>query len=122
MAYERAGFTTHSAYNSKQLLANDDDVTTRKITLLTGASYVAGEVLGKITATGKYKRSLSAAGDGSEVPDLVLAEDVDATGGDKEAIAYETATVVATALTIGTAHTVASIREGLRDKGIKIDD
>ncbi len=122
MAYERAGYTQETAYQAKHLLANDDDITTRKVTILSGQNLVAGAVIGKITSGGKYKLSLSAASDGSEVPDLVLAEDCDASGGDKEAIAYETATVVATALTLGTAHTIASIREGLRDKGIKIDD
>lgn len=69
-----------------------------------------------------YKKSLAAATDGSQEPDLVLAQDCDASGGATEAVAYETATVVSTALTLGTGHTVASIREGLRLKGIKIDD
>ena len=49
MAYERAGYTQDAGYQTKNLLANDDTVTTRKITLLAGAAYVAGEVLGKIT-------------------------------------------------------------------------
>ena len=122
MAYERAGFRQEAIAANKHLLANSDDITTRKVTMLAGASYPLGSVIGKITASGKYLTSAAAAGDGSHVPDLVLAEDCDATGGDREAIAYETATVVATALTIGSGHTVASIREGLRGKGIKIDD
>ncbi|HEX8374776.1 MAG TPA: head decoration protein, partial [Geminicoccaceae bacterium] len=107
MAYERAGRSVEGAYQGKQLLANSDDVTTRKVTMLAGAAYVAGAVIGKITASGKYKTSAAAAGDGSETPDLVLAEDVDATGGDREGIAYETATVVSTGLTLGAGHTVA---------------
>jgi hypothetical protein len=53
---------------------------------------------------------------------MVLAQDADASGGDLEAIAYETAVVVATALTLGAGHSIASIREGLRLKGIRIDD
>jgi hypothetical protein len=120
--YDRAGFVQGAIYANRNLLANSDDVTTRKVTLLTGASYPAGAVIGKITASGKYKLSVAAASDGSETPDLVLSHAVDATGGDREGIAYETATVVATALTLGAGHSVASIREGLRGKGIKIDD
>lgn len=122
MAYERAGYSAATAYQPKNILANDDDITTRKVTILSGQNLKVGAVIGKITSGGKYKLSLSAASDGSETPDLILAEDCDASGGDREAIAYETATVVSTALVIGTAHTVASIREGLRGKGIKIDD
>jgi hypothetical protein len=122
MAYERAGYTQGDGYQAKHLLANDDDITTRKVTILSGQNLKAGAVIGKITASGKYVLSASAAGNGSEEPDLVLAEDCDATAGDREAIAYETVTVVATALTIGAGHSVASIREGLRGKGVKIDD
>lgn len=70
----------------------------------------------------KHKLSLAAATDGSQVPDMILAQDCDATGGDKEALAYETAQVVGSGLTFGTGHTVASTREGLRRRGILIDD
>lgn len=121
MPYEKASRSTDTSVLNKNIVA-DGNITTRKVTILTGQNLVAGSVIGKITASGKYILSLSAAADGSEVPDMVLAQDVDATGGDVEAIAYETATVVATALTLGAGHTVASIRAGLRGKGIKIDD
>lgn len=121
MPYETAGYSAADPTTFQNLIQSDD-VTTRKVTILAGAAHVAGEVLGKITASGKYVLSLAAAADGSETPDMILAQDVDATGGDVEAIAYETVTVVASALTLGAGHTVASIREGLRDKGIKIDD
>lgn len=221
-AYERAGFTAHDPLVRKNILANSDDVTTRKVTIIEGENLETGAVIGQITegaatatpgaavsgsggtpgngdigtvtvdagaqegvyqvrildpatdagdfevirpdgsvdgngsvgvaydgdinftladgstdfseddripvtvenaaGSGKYKLSLAAATDGSEVPDLVLAQDADATDGDLEAIAYETATLASNALTIGTGHTLASIREGLRAKGIKIDD
>lgn len=70
----------------------------------------------------KYKMSLTAATDGSQFPDMILAQDCDASAADAEAIAYETGTFVGSALTLGTGHTLASIREGLRLKGITIDD
>lgn len=73
-------------------------------------------------ASKKYKKSVAAATDGSQVPDLVLLQDADASAADVEAIALETGTVVATALTLGAGHSVTSIRPGLRDKGILIDD
>lgn len=121
MAYERAGYAVNDPTTNLNILS-DEDVTTRKVTILTGQNLGTGAVLGKITATGKYVLSLAASNDGSEVPDMILAQDTDASAADAEAIAYETCTVVATALTLGAGHTIASIREGLRDKGIKIDD
>jgi hypothetical protein len=121
MAYDQASYGQEATQLTKNILA-DGDYTTRKVTILSGQTIVAGDVLGKITASGKYIKSLSAAVDGSQTPDFIAATDVDASGGDKEAIVYETGTVVGSALTLGTAHTIASIREGLRAKGLKIDD
>lgn len=69
-----------------------------------------------------YKTSLAAATDGSQTPVFIAAQDCDATGGDTEMIVYETGKFAGSALTLGTGHTVASIREGLRAKGILIDD
>lgn len=72
--------------------------------------------------SGKYRLSAAAAVDGSQTPDMVLAETVDATSADVEAIAYETATVVKSALVLGAGHTIATIRDPLRRRGITIDD
>ena len=76
--------------------------------------------LGQITIGGKYKLSASAAGDGSETPDVVLAEDCDASAADAEALVYYTGDFAESALTLGTGHTADSIREGLRAKGIHL--
>ena len=121
MPYDNAEYTQGAVFLTKQILAGGT-YTTRKVTILAGQNLVEGAVLGKITASGKHILSLSAAVDGSQAVDLVLAHAVDATAADKEAIAYETGQVVASALVIGTAHTLASIREAMRDKGLIIDD
>ena len=121
MAYENASAATADPVAFKNLV-QDNDITTRVVTVVSGQNLSAGAVLGKITASGKYNLSLSAASDGSQTPDLVLFQDCDASGGDTEAVAIETGTVVASALTLGASHTIASIREGLRGKGITIDD
>jgi hypothetical protein len=92
----------------------------RKVTLITGQNVVRGAVLGKITASGKYNLSLSAAADGSQTPDLICAQDCDATAADAECLAFESGKFNASALVLGTAHTIASIQEGLRVKGIHI--
>lgn len=91
-----------------------------KITLIAGQNLPRGAVLGKITASGKYNLSLAAAGDGSQTPDAVLAQDTDASGGDVQTIAYVRGDFDENELVLGTGHTLASIREGLRDKGITL--
>ena len=56
------------------------------VTLKAGSNYALGSVLGKITASGKYRLSPAAqvVGDeGAETAVAVLIEAVDATGGDK---------------------------------------
>lgn len=71
-------------------------------------------------ANGEYKLSASGSGDGSQTPDLILAEDVDASAADKHGLAYSRGDFAAAALTLGVGHTVASITEGLRAKGITL--
>lgn len=116
-----ANFKTEGTYTPDSLLAgNAHLLVARKVTVLSGQVLPRGAVLGIITAGGKAILSLAAASDGSQTPDLILAEDVDATGADATALAYERGDFNARAITLGTGHTVASIREGLRAKGIAL--
>lgn len=116
-----ANFKTEGTYTPDSLLAgNAHLLVARKVTVLSGQVLPRGAVLGIITASGKAILSLADASDGSQTPDLILAEDVDATGADATALAYERGDFNARAITLGTGHTVASIREGLRAKGIAL--
>ena len=116
-----ANFQTEGTYTPDSLLAgNAHLLVARKVTVLSGQVLQRGAVLGTITASGKAILSLAAAADGSQTPDLILAEAVDATGADATALAYERGDFNAGAITLGTGHTVASIREGLRAKGITL--
>lgn len=92
------------------------------ITLLSGEDVVRGEVLGEVTASGKFAASLSASTDGSETPRAIAAEDMDATTGDMTMLAYVEGEFNEDQLTIGTGHTAASIRQGLWDYNIYIVD
>lgn len=123
MAYENAAYSAGTPVTDPQIIAGGT-YTTRVVTILSGEVRDAGSVLGKITASGKYKLSASAAGDGSQTPALVLAQDIDASGGDKQALCYETCSggVVSSALILGAGHTIASIRDTMRDIGLPIDD
>ncbi len=90
---------------------------TESITLDTG-NLARGALLGRITANGKYVLSLSTANDGSEVPRAILAEPTDASAADKVTLAYIAGEFNSTAIVFGASHTAASVRDGLRDKGI----
>lgn len=117
----KAKFATETYSPDRLIAGNHHLLIGRQVTILSGqANLKRGSVLGKITSGGKYVLSLSGSSDGSQVPDLILAEDCDATSGDKIALAYVRGDFNANALTLGTAHTVASITEGLRAKGITL--
>lgn len=105
-------------FTPDDLISGETQLVTESITVITGENLVRGAVLGKITASGKYNLSLSAAIDGSEVPVAILGQDTDATAADVVSFAYIKGEFNDNAITVGTAHTVASIRDGLRSLGI----
>lgn len=116
----KAKFATEGTYTPDGLIAGNAHLLVGlKVTVKTGQNLARGAVIGK-DGDGKYLLSLSAAEDGSQTPDLIMAEDCDASAADTQALAYERGDFTANALTLGTGHTVASIREGLRAKGITI--
>ncbi len=118
----KASFSSDVFSQDKLLAGNAHLLTGEKITIESGQNLTRGAVLGKITGSGKYVLSLSGAADGSQTPDLILAEDTDASSGDQEAMAYMRGDFNVNALTIGTGHTADSIKEGLRNKGILLFD
>jgi len=89
-----------------------------------GTDFIVGDGFDVTIAagSGKYTLSLSAAVDGSQIPDAVLAETCDASLGDLATVAYFAGGFDGAKLTLGTAHTVASVREGLRVKDIHLVD
>lgn len=107
-----------TSYTPDRLLAGDFPRETQTVTLISGQNLARGAVLGKITASGKYTLSLSASGDGSQTPVAILAADTDASGGDKLAPIYLSGDFNEDRVTLGAGHTVASVRDGLRDLAI----
>lgn len=112
------GFKDQGEYVPCNLLAGEYPRVERLVTIAAGSSLEKGSVLGKITASGKYTLSASAAGDGSETVHAILAETVDATSQDMQAVVYFSGEFNENALTIGSGHTIDSIREPLRAKSI----
>ena len=112
------GMTPETTFTPDNLIGGDAiNAVTESIVVDTGV-LARGSLLGKITATGKYILSASAATDGSEVPAAILAEDVDASSADVTTVAYLSGEFNATAMTFGTGHTAASTKDALRDKNI----
>ena len=79
-----------------------------------------GTVLGKITASGKMTISLTAATDGSQTPYVVLAEDVDATSADVDAVCYFSGVLNANKLIYGTGHSLTTVFDPFRQVDIEL--
>lgn len=104
-----------------ELVLDPRDLNTREVVIDAG-DLARGSVLGAKTATGNYILSLSAAGDGSEVPSVVLAEDVDASTDPKRATVYvECRGVDEAKLVFGTGHDADSVRGPLAQRGIYLE-
>jgi hypothetical protein len=111
-------FYNQGEYVPDNLLAGEYPRVQRLVTIAAGADLVKGAVLGKITASGKFKLSASAAADGSQTPDAILAENASAASADVQAVVYYAGEFNETALVLGVGHTIDSIRPTLRSKNI----
>lgn len=76
--------------STTQLFAGDFPRVLKDITIVSGAGVLGvGQVLGKVTASGKFKAYADGNSDGSQTAKLILAEAVDATSADVKCKAYE---------------------------------
>lgn len=104
-------------YTPDKLIAGDYPIVTDIVTIDTGV-LVRGTCLGKITATGKYVIVNDANADGSQAPVCILAEDVDATSADVNALVYLSGAFNESAVIFGGDDTAATHRAALRDLNI----
>lgn len=77
-----------------------------------------GAVLGRVSVDGRYLLSTTSATDGSQVAQVILAQDIDATTSDVEAVVYLTGEFNELVLTFGEGHTPQSVHDSLRDNSI----
>ena len=96
------------------LLAGDFPLVTLPITVVSGENVSRGAVMGKITASGKYKLCTVDSSDGSEVAELVMSMDVDASAADAPGIGYLTGDFNENALTFGSVDTYADHASEMR--------
>lgn len=119
MSYEVTGSV---AYDN---LAGGPEVEllTTGVLLASGQGIVKrGTVIGKITASGKGKKTDKANSDGSQVAKFVVAQDVDTTSADAMAVCYKTGLFNRDALIFGGTSTAANHEDELRDAGIFLKD
>lgn len=114
-------------YTPDRLHAGDFPIRTLGVTLVSGQNLTRGALVGVITASGKCKLSAvtdddGSVTDGSQTPVGILAEDCDASGGDKATLIYISGDFNTRAMTLGTGHTAASTRLGLAARGIYTTD
>ena len=113
------GFTDQGETKADNLLAGEFPRIVELATV-SGGKYARGTILGKITASGKCTICTSAATDGSKDAYAILAEAVDTSEKDKQAVVYLTGEFNAAALTVGSGLTVDGLKDALRGKSIFI--
>jgi hypothetical protein len=112
------GFTDQGRFTPDNLIAGEFPRVSRHVTVTGNTMLPIGSVLGRITDDGRYQLSKAKATDGSENPDVILAENVDTTDGDQQALVYLAGEFNIHALHLGEGHTIDSIQESLRLRSI----
>lgn len=74
---------TEGNHSAEFLLSSEEGLSLDAGVLITGQNLLAGTVLGKITASGKYTKHATGAADGSQNAIAILYDDTDATSIDK---------------------------------------
>ncbi|MFH5924558.1 head decoration protein [Roseomonas xinghualingensis] len=111
------GFRSET-YNPDRLIAGSADIVTETAVIGAGANLERGTLLGVITASGKFVQSTAAASDGSETPVAILVDHAPAASADASAGIYVAGEFNENAIIYGAGHTAASVKAGLRARGI----
>lgn len=107
------------SYERDNLLSGDFPLVTRSVVVASGQSLKRGALLGEVGDT--VKQAASTATDGSETATAVLAEDVDASGGEKRATAYLTGQFNERAIGFANGDTPDTFRANLRPLSIFLE-
>ena len=97
---------------SNQLPVSDGE------TILQGENVVRGEVLGKITASGKWVTFNLGNANGSEIPRGIASEDINAAASDMESVVYKTGEFNANALVFSADSLTEAVKNLLQDVNI----
>lgn len=109
------GATEWMQAGADNLIYHGTDLISESYPIAQGTKFERGAVLGRVTATGEVKLSVVGAGDGSEVPFGIAGNSQEGT---ERATVYTRGSFNSRAISLGSGHSVESIRDGLRDLGI----
>ena len=112
------GFVDQGQLRPENLIAGEFPLVTEYVTITGGTELNAGAVMGQQLADGLYRWSDAAATDGSQIPEAILAVNVDTQEGDVRAPVYKTGEFNRLALVLGPGHTLESITTNLRLRSI----
>jgi len=108
--------------NYNNLIAGDAiKPITETAVVLDGQTLTAGEIVGKITASGKIKALNTAGSDGSEVPFGIMVNDVTASGSDVTDLVYIAGEININKVTSATSSPAAQ-KQNLRTLGIYLKE
>lgn len=100
-----------------------EDAIQRRVTVLAGvAACVQGEVMGRVTASGKWIKSIDTAVDGSQIPRGLMVSASATSGSDRLASVWVFGRFNTTGITYGGTWTASTIREALFDQKIILED
>lgn len=114
-----SGFNSQGTYTPDNLIAGNFPIATKQVTIKSGNNLVRGTVLEEGTAgdAGKFFAVTTAAN-----AKYILAEDCNATGGDKVTVAYLTGQFNSRRVTLGTGPTLAAVTTALEARNIYLVD
>ncbi len=112
------GFREEGRLEPDNLIAGEFPRVSQYVTVTGTGTLRAGAVLGRVLADGRFQLSALAATDGSQVPDVILAEEVDLSLGDVSARVYLTGEFNSVVLELGAGHTLVTIENTLRQRSI----
>ena len=110
-----------SLYVPDQLVVSTLQLVTDSGTI-TGGTFLRGTVLGKITASGKYTKSVKTATDGSQNPVAILVDNVDASTTDQNGGLYLMGEFNQNRIVYDNTWTVADLKSALRPLAIFLKD
>lgn len=111
------GLTDQGGHTPDNMFAGEFPAVQRIETITGGAAFPRGAVLGRITASGLYTLSDASTTDGSQKPAAILAEAIDTTSGDAQAVVYHAGEFNSHALTYGAGHDATSVWNSFRHVG-----
>jgi Bacteriophage lambda head decoration protein D len=106
-----------TTFDPQDIVAGPLPLVHDNVTVLSGQNLVRGDILGRITASGKYIKSLQAAVDGSQTPIAIAATAIDASAADKIGPVYIQGEFASQKLGYGTGHTMTTVNAAFRVNG-----